>query len=614
MGCWVNLESHPIPLFTRDERPPMMSQELEIAGGTYFMLAMRSTHGRFALALCVALSTLVVSSTEAPELSRSLSRIAVVVQGWGNGDVSEAVERVGGEVTIELPLVDGVAARIPSDAMRELRADISVRQVTHDGHVGFDQTANQDPTLEPLRTAKGIRSDQLWTQGITGRGVTIALLDTGVYADHRDLQGRVKACVDFSAEAGTEAECKDTFGHGTFMAGLIAGNGAASHGTFTGTAPEASIVSVKLAGFDGATDVSHVLAGIQWTVAHKDVYDIRVMNLSLGTDSPQTYLLSPLNYAVQRAWIAGITVVVSAGNAGSGAGTVLKPADDPYVITVGSSHDQGTSTLSDDRVPVFSSRGPTRSNGVAKPDVVAPGVHTISLRSPGSAIDQAYGSTAVVSKNYFRGTGTSMSAASVTGAVAQMLQAQPSLVPDQVKYRLSATARKIVDTNRYAAGAGVVDAYAAARSASTAKANQGLLLGLGNGLGTLQADRGTLEVGVINALGEGVLMGEYKPQTDLSLTTSSNPLGLVPWTSLTYTTLGWDPLTWAATSWTTTDWAAMKWKDSAWEATTWDAMKWKGAAWDNADWDAMKWKEADWNAMKWKATTWQTAWYAAAWD
>jgi serine protease AprX len=537
--------------------------------------------------------------------------VPVIVRS-ASGEVAAraAVQAVGGEITKELPIVDGVVADVPQSALASLRRNPGLR-VSLDGHVGFDST--DDFNLSPQRVQTITRSTNLWNEGLTGKGVTVALLDTGVY-NHPDLAGRVIHCEDFSAEAGTAANCADTFGHGTFMAGLIAGNGTASGGKYKGSAPEANIVSVKLAGFDGSTDVSNVLGGIQWVVSHRTQYNIRVMNLSLGSDSSQSYLLSPLNYAVERAWKAGIAVVVSAGNSGAGPKTILKPADDPYVITVGASNDEGTLTVSDDHVPTFSSRGPTRSNGVAKPDLVAPGVHTISLRSPGSAIDQAYGSTATVANNYFRGTGTSMSAAVVTGAVAQMLQAHPSLTPDQVKYRLTATARPIAETNKYAAGTGILDAYAAAHSTSTASANGGLLLGLGNGLGSLDADRGTLDLTVNSPVGSASLDGEFKAQFDPSAISLSNVLGLVPWTSVTYTTLGWDPLTWDATSWKNNAWDATSWKATSWKETFWDATSWKGTLWQNADWDATSWKNTDWDATSWKATSWKSAWYAAAWD
>jgi serine protease AprX len=575
---------------------------------------------RVLAAACIAIATLLAASPQSQVAAADAAdRVSVIVQGWGNGsaEVAEAVERVGGKVTLDLPLIDGVSARVPSDALGELRADQAVWQVSRDDKVGFEGYV--DGAATPQRVQRIIRSDALWKEGITGRGVTVALIDTGVYADHPDLAGRVIHCEDFSHEAGTEAHCQDTFGHGTFMAGLIAGNGTSSNGKFMGAAPEANIVSVKLAGFDGATDVSHVLAGIQWVVAHRSQYGIRVLNLSLGSDSAQTYKLSPLNYAVQKAWKAGIAVVVSAGNSGSDSRTVLKPADDPYVITVGSANDEGTLKISDDQVPVFSSRGPTKADGLAKPDVVAPGVHTISLRSPGSAIDQAFGSTATVQDSYFRGTGTSMSAATVTGVVAQMIQAQPSVVPDRIKYRLMDTARPILTTDKYAVGRGLVDGYAAAKSTSTGLANQsggllGINLSLSTGLGLLQSDRGSLAADVITPLGSATLSGEFKAQHDGKLVSLSNPLGLVPYLGLTYTTTGWDPLTYDLTSWVSSDWASMRWKDENFLQTTWDSMRWKGSSWSNADWESMRWKDADWNSMRWKSTTWQTKWYAAAWD
>ncbi|HEX2051392.1 MAG TPA: S8 family peptidase, partial [Actinomycetota bacterium] len=406
--------------------------------------------------------------------------------------------------------------------MDELRADARVRAVTTDDPIAFEGAPGEGATH---RIQNVVRANDLWTRGIDGRGSTVALLDTGVYASHPDLAGRVLHCEDLSHEAGTEAHCADTFGHGTFMAGLIAGDGTASNGKYSGAAPGARIVAVKAAGFDGATDVSTVLAGIQWIVAHKDVYGIDVMNLSLGTDSAQDYRLSPPNYAVERAWAAGIVVVVSAGNSGPDAATVMKPGDDPYVITVGASNDEGSMAIGDDRVPVFSSRGPTRANGLAKPDVVSPGVHTVSLRSPGSAIDQSYGSTAAVDGLYFKGTGTSMATATVSGIVAQLLQDEPGLSPDQVKHRLTSTARDIDETDPMLAGSGLVDAYGAVASTSTAAANQGLAHA--TGLGLLEGDRGSAGVEVVTPLGQLFLQGEFVAQTDPARVSPANPAGLV---------------------------------------------------------------------------------------
>lgn len=537
---------------------------------------------------------------------------AVIVTAPSAAEAERLVEHLGGRVDRRLPIVDGVAARMHAhDIDRLLR--LPGISVSPNEKVSFQGTAANEIGH---RIQKVVRSDKLWEQGVDGSGVTVALLDTGVHAAHPDLQGplgsRVVHCEDLSHESGTQAHCADTFGHGTFMAGLIAGNGASSDGRFVGAAPQAKIVSVKAAGFDGSTDISTILAGIQWVVAHRDVYDISALNLSLGSDSSQDYRLSPLNFAVERAWSEGIVVVVSAGNSGPGSSTVMKPGDDPYVVTVGASNDEGSMTISDDRVPVFSSRGPTRSNGMAKPDVVSPGVHTVSLRSPGSAIDQQFGADARVGSQYFKGTGTSMATATVTGVVAQILELQPQLSPDQVKFRLLETARPIAETDPFAAGRGLIDAYAAATSASTGAANQGLQGS--NGLGTLQADRGSYGVDVQTPLGSVELLGEYTAQLDPAGPSLDNPAGLSIFSSLTYTTTGWDPLTWDGTNWKTDDWTGTNWKGTNWKATVWDGTNWKGTNWKNDDWMGTNWKDADWDGTNWKATNWQSAWYAAAWD
>ena len=270
-----------------------------------------------------------------------------------------------------------------------------------------------------------------------------------------DRTGRTSACHDLSGERS----CADGFGHGTFMAGLIAGAGSATSGP-TGTAPEASLLSVKVAGADGAADVSTVLAGLQWVVSFADRYGIRVVNMSLGTDSTQSYEDDPLNYAVQRAWAAGIVVVVAAANTGPAPGSIAKPGDDPWVVTVGAVDSNGTPGLGDDRVPDFSSRGPTR-HGVAKPDVVAPGARVLSLRVPGSTLDRRY-PPADTTSPYRAGSGTSMATALVSGTAALALQANPALTPDELKHALAADARPVASDDPAAVGAGLVDAASTA--------------------------------------------------------------------------------------------------------------------------------------------------------
>jgi serine protease AprX len=413
--------------------------------------------------------------------------------------MKERLGALGGRVTRDLPVAGAVAATVPAAALARLAADPAVRAVTPDAPLRFGPApaAARSTAATPAATPKGVEgrasvfrsvvgAEKLRAKGVTGKGVTVAVIDTGV-ADLPDLRDRIvpvngRQCQNFSGETG----CGDGFGHGTFMAGLIAGGGAASKGRYTGVAPGARILSVKVGGRDGSADVSKLLAAIQWVVAYRARYGIKVLNLSVGTDSGTSWRSDPLNYAVERAWQAGITVVVSAGNFGPGRATIAKPADDPWVLTVGATDDRGTAGLGDDLLPDFSSRGPAPDQ-VAKPDLAAPGAWVVSLRSPGSTIEREFPGTGA----YRRGSGTSMSAAVTSGAVALLLQARPGWAPNRVKFALTSTARRAASSDRAAVGAGVPDASAAI-AAKPGSANAGLATS--SGLGALDASRGSMRV------------------------------------------------------------------------------------------------------------------------
>lgn len=562
-----------------------------------------------AVASTCAFLLLMTGLAAAPAAAEGAERlVSVIIQGISPEAVDKAVTRVGGTVTQPLPIIQGVSADVPASSVEPMRSMPGVLNVTENSKVQFQGAFEAAKTAHQIPSVTG--SADLWKQGIDGSGVTVALLDTGVY-NHPDLAGRVTCGIDLSHEAGTGAECADTFGHGTFMAGLIAGNGASSGGKWKGSAPNANIVSVKLAGYDGAADVTHVLAGIQWAVANKDAYGIDVLSLSLGTDTAMDYRLNPLNFAVERAWAAGITVVVSAGNRGPGPATITSPADDPFVITVGASSHQGNVSIKDDTVPVYSGRGPTASNGLAKPDIVSPGTHTVSLRSPGSAIDNMFPASALEG-SYFKGTGTSMANASVAGQVAQMLQANPALTPNQVKFRLMETANQIATTDPMAAGRGQADVLEAATTTLQGEANQGVETS--SGVGLLGLSRGTLDVWAVTPLGSIALAGELTAQTNPSEVSLTNPLGLISWDASAYLSGDWDASKWNASKWNTEEWTASKWNGVEFEASKWNGSKWNGSKWNNSDWDASKWNGLDWDASKWNASKWNSAWYAAAWD
>ena len=296
-----------------------------------------------------------------------------------------------------------------------------------------------------------------WNAGYTGAGVDVALIDTGVSpVEGLATRGKIIYGPDLSLESQSPNLTNlDTNGHGTFMAGLIAGKDGdltepyadAPASAYRGMAPDARIVSVKVGVADGGTDVSQVIAAIDWVVQHKDDngLNIRVINLSYGTNSTQASAVDPLAYAAEQAWKAGIFVVAAGGNNGyqsrrSQAPALANPAIDRYLMAVGSSDSMGTTTVEDDRVPAFS---PWPRRGTARSvNLVAPGVHLQGLRVPNSFIDMNH-PEGQLGGRYFRGSGTSESAAIVSGAAALLLQKYPTAKPDRIKALLSRTAYDI---------------------------------------------------------------------------------------------------------------------------------------------------------------------------
>jgi serine protease AprX len=287
--------------------------------------------------------------------------------------------------------------------------------------------AGYDPSSDVnsmANTADYTGATAWWDAGYTGNGVDVALIDTGVApVDGLDGDNKIVYGPDLSLESqAPELRNLDTNGHGTFMAGIIAGKSSG----YKGMAPDARIVSVKVGVADGGTDVSQVIAAIDWVVQHRHDgdLDILVINLSYGTNSAQDAKVDPLAFAAERAWKEGIVVVVAGGNYGfqnhmSNAPALADPAIDRYVLAVGSSDSAGTMTQADDKVPAFSpwpKRGATR--GV---DMIAPGAHIQGLRVPDSYLDQTYPEGQLGSR-FFRGSGTSESAAMVSGAAALILQ------------------------------------------------------------------------------------------------------------------------------------------------------------------------------------------------
>lgn len=457
-------------------------------------------------------------------------------------------------------------------------------------------------------------------RAVTGQGVTVAVIDSGV-APVTGLADKVVQGPDLSLEVNSaQTLSTDTFGHGTHMASIIAGRDAVQRDPKSGApkaddasaqlgvAPDAGVLALKLATTDGSTDVSQVIAGLDWVVQHRqdNGMDVRVVNLSFGTDSVQPYQADPLAAAAENAWHHGITVVVSGGNAGPEAGGLTDPAIDPYVIAVGASAPEakatGAGAWDKPSVADFSSRG-TDERHV---DLVAPGRSVAGLRTPNSYVDATNPQGLVsgdASERLFRGSGTSQAAAVVSGAAALLLQAQPALTPDAVKAALVNTATPIKGAEAVDAGAGQLDvkkALEAARSYASGKDAAARLAATeqswprATGTGSLEQARGSSHL--------------VDPDNGVGLTGEVDVLGQT-----------WDGAAWAAssaagTSWSGGTWNRPRWSGDGWSSDGWSRARWSDSAWQRARWSDAGWDSARWSRARWSGDGWQRArWSGGAW-
>jgi serine protease AprX len=524
-----------------------------------------------------------------------LEQVLVTAQG-GVDAAARAVRAAGGRVTGALPLVDGVAAAVPAARLAGLSTSPGVLAVTADRQASFE-AARYEPGSSSSTFAQSSEADAAWSGGNAGRGVGIAVLDTGV-SEVEDFDGRLVHGPDLSGEGSTV----DTFGHGTVMAGVAAGSGAASAGTAdaprTGVAPQATVVAVKVAGRDGAVDVSTILQGMHWVSAYREQYNIRVLNLSWGTDSTQDPAVDPLNHAVQRLWQEGIVVVVAAGNDGPRAGTVAKPADDPMVLSVGAYDDKGDANERNDVLAPWSSRGPTAA-GTAKPELVAPGRTLVAVRSPGSAVEQE-NPKALVAPAYVKGSGTSQAAAVVSGLAALVVAARPELTPDQVKRVLTRSAAPLTSGQPGARSSG------RARLAAALTADPGppsWQVPTASGLGSLEASRGRSRVEVVcpGATAPTVLTGELDARCET-------------WEGSRWTGSRWTGDAWTGSRWTEEAWSGSRWTGSRWTGGTWTGGSWSGDAWTGSRWTGSRWTADAWTGSRWTGSRWTgSRWTGSRW-
>jgi serine protease AprX len=375
-----------------------------------------------------------------------------------------------------LNVLNGSVLEVPNALLRGLAENPSALRVH------FDRPAFKHDYRTSVTVGARVLQQAL---GYTGAGIGVAVIDSGIANWHDDLTGRsaslypfgnqrVAAFVDF---VNGQSSPYDDDGHGTHVAGIIAGNGYDSNGRNAGIAPDANLVVLKVLDGSGNGTISNVIEALDWVLANHQQFNIRVVNLSVGAAIHESYWTDPLTLAAKRLVDAGITVVAAAGNLGhtpTGAalyGGIGAPANAPWVLTVGASSTNGTTGREDDTMASFSSRGPTYIDWNAKPDLVAPGVGTVSLAAPGSTLYDTHGAaliggtTPTLAMPYLSLSGTSMAAPVVSGAIAVMLQANPALTPNAIKAILQYTAQPYPGYDPLTEGAGFLNAVGAVRLA-----------------------------------------------------------------------------------------------------------------------------------------------------
>jgi serine protease AprX len=374
-------------------------------------------------------------------------------------------------------LAGGAVVAANSAELDELAADSAFDHLSGDPLVKIGMSvSNQATAADQVRA--GVAGGLFGIgaiPGVNGQGIGVAVVDSRI-SPHAALANKVVANVSMIAG---DASVSDAFGHGTHVAGIVAGNSTASRmvtDLYTGgVAPGVQLVNVRVLGADGVGRTSDVIAGIEWAIANRVRYDIRVINLSLGHPVMEPAATDPLCEAVAEAVQAGIVVVAAAGNNGVAAdgsrvlGGINSPGNSPWAITVGSLNTWGTVKRQDDTVTTYSSRGPTRYDEAVKPDVGAPGNKIVSLEANGSYIPSAYSylhRAGTGTNSYMQLSGTSMAAPMVSGGVALLLQGTPGLIPAQVKMALQADATYMPDAGLIGAGAGSVN-FMASRKVAT---------------------------------------------------------------------------------------------------------------------------------------------------
>jgi serine protease AprX len=404
--------------------------------------------------------------------------------------------------------------------------------------------------------------------GLEGDGITVAVIDSGI-STHQDFESRIVHRQVFNPAANGN---NDYYGHGTHVAGIIGGSGFNGSEYFRGIAPMVQMLGLRVSDANGMGYESDVVDALQWVSENKDLYNIRVVNMSLNSTLEASYDDSAMNVAGEMLWLSGVVVVVSAGNTGvDGPYNSAKtaPANDPFFIAVGASDEIDNSDRTDDTIASFSAYGIT-PDGFLKPDIIAPGYNIIAPLSSDSAWNVSQKKRLFVNGGYIRLSGTSMSAPMVAGTVALLLEDEPNLTPDQVKYRLLNTATTITDSQ--GTGWPYLDTYAAVNGTSTEAANQGLRPHM--------------------LLARMAMMAYW---------TNSNGGDEIDWGSVNWDSVNWDSVNWDSVNWDSVNWDSVNWDSVNWDSVNWDSVNWDSVNWDSVNWDSVNWDSVNWDSVNWNS-------------
>ena len=464
-----------------------------------------------------------------------------------------------GRITDNLPAIGGFAVKLPAKQARSLKGAKGVLNVTLNTKVKTTAVENA-PGLQTTFT-QSVGANALNAQGLTGKGVGVAVIDSGISGDHPDFKNADSSSRITNVVVNPAAVLPgDPIGHGTHVAGIIAGNssnradGDPDKGAYMGVAPEADIIALKTADDLGNSTVLDVINALQFVVDYRTDLNIQVVNLSISSDTPGSYRDDPLDAAVEFAWHAGIVVVAAVGNRGDAADAAqYAPGNDPFVISVGAADEQGTVDTADDTLADFSSRGVTQ-DGFNKPDVVAPGAHMTAPLAPLGAFSVMCPTCITPDLQYFKMGGTSMAAPVVAGAAALLLQARPDLNPDQVKALLAGGSGPLNELDVQKALAGNP--------------------GAGANRGVRQSDA------VYQTL---VAYGMDPSRAD--------------WTKASWTKASWTKASWTKASWTKASWTSQTnapWAKATWTCGTCALVNAAATVLTRSSWSKSSWSKSSW--------------------